>query len=158
MRLKRWAAGATTVVTAVLGLNVIATGPAQAALEGVWRPYGNKNPISTSESTWRCHSTKTVVTNVLAQVCAVRTPGGEGVQAAVIVRNNRSGLYSISAWADLVTAPASGGETIAAWECPSSGVAANSWSVCFGATERERDPVSSHGVAGGVDLGITGYV
>ncbi|GIJ43179.1 hypothetical protein Val02_00650 [Virgisporangium aliadipatigenens] len=150
--------GATAVVMAVLGLNVITGGPAQAASQGTWRPYGNTNPITSSDATWRCASTKTVNSNVLAQVCAIRSVGGGAVQAAVIVRNNRSSLYSISASADLVKSPPVTGDTIGYWTCPSSGVAAHSWSVCFGSTETEQELVDSHGVAGGLDLGTTGYV
>ncbi|MDG4856852.1 hypothetical protein P8605_01530 [Streptomyces sp. T-3] len=73
------------------------SGPAAAAASAAWAEYGDKNPITSSTSTWRCASTMTLVTNVGAQVCAVRSQSGISVQGAVIVRNNRGLTYSVAA-------------------------------------------------------------
>ncbi|WP_431892951.1 hypothetical protein [Micromonospora haikouensis] len=150
MGIARMAAQLTAVTTAVVGLSVATAGPAAATESGSWRAYGNTNPITSSPSTWHCAATKTVVTNVLAQVCAIRSAGGGAVQAAVIVRNNRSSLYSVTAAMDLYT---SSGAYLGDWVCSSSGVGANSWSVCFGRTLTQSSPVNSIGAVSGVDLG-----
>jgi hypothetical protein len=100
---------------------------ATAAMAG-WKPYGNINPITSSSSTWRCGATRSVGTNVGAQVCTVKSPGG-GVQGAIIVRNNNNSLYSVSA---RMTVYYEFGAVRGNWSCSSSGVGANSWSVCFG--------------------------
>lgn len=150
MRVARMITGATTVV-ATLGLTLAITGPAAAAESGSWRAYGNTNPITSSASTWRCASTKALATSVSAQVCAVRSSGGGAVQGAVIVRNNRSSLYSVQAAMDLYN---SSGQ-LGSWICSSSGVAANSWSVCFGRTISQSSSVDSVGSANGVDLGLS---
>ncbi|WP_242890981.1 hypothetical protein [Actinomadura litoris] len=122
---------------------------------GSWRPYGNTNPITSSSSTWRCASTETIAASVLAQVCAIRSPGGGSVQGAVIVRNNRSNLYSTTASMDLFTTSGIG---LGDWACSSSGVGAHSWSVCFGRTLTQSSPVNSEGFAGGTYLGISSAV
>jgi hypothetical protein len=151
MKLKRLAASAVAVVTGVLGLGLAAAGPAAAAT-GTWRAYGNTNPISSSTSFWSCGITTTVTTNVLAQVYVIRAVGSRFLQAAVIVRNNRSSLYAVEAAADLETITA----FVNRWECPRSGVGANSWSVCFGQTLNfPDDVVRSRGGANGVDLGYS---
>ncbi|MEV1047614.1 hypothetical protein [Streptomyces sp. NPDC049916] len=123
-----------------------------AAESGTWRPYGNTNPITSSSSTWRCAGSRTLATNVIAQVCAIRSPGGGAVQGAVIVRNDRSSLYSVQAAMDLYT---SSEINLGTWSCSSSGVGANSWSVCFGQTVTQSSPVDSVGIANGVSLGIS---
>ncbi|QLD28161.1 hypothetical protein HXZ27_31405 [Micromonospora carbonacea subsp. aurantiaca] len=155
MRITRMAARFTAVASTVLGLSLATAGPAAATEAGSWRAYGNTNPITSSPSTWHCASTKTVVTDVLAQVCAIRSSGGGAVQAAVIVRNNRSSLYSVTAAMDLYT---SSGGYLGDWVCSSSGVGANSWSVCFGRTLTQSSPVNSVGAANGVGLGKSSNV
>ncbi|WP_338496089.1 hypothetical protein [Streptomyces sp. SJL17-4] len=151
MRVARMAAGSIAIITAALGLSLSTAGPAAAADSGSWRAYGNTNPITSSSSTWHCAGTKTIATNVGAQVCAIRSQGGGSVQAAVIVRNNRSSLYSVQAAMDLYS---SSGK-LGAWLCSSSGVGANSWSVCFGKTLSQSGAVDSVGNANGVNLGIS---
>lgn len=149
MRLKRAIAVLTATAVSVIGLSLVAASPAAA---GTWRAYGNTNPITSSSSTWRCAATKTISTNVLAQVCAIRSEEGSGVQGAVIVRNNRSSLYSVDASMDLKN---SSGVVLGGWACPSSGVGANSWSVCFGSTLIQHNSVNSLGWAKGEYLGIS---
>ncbi|SCG81357.1 hypothetical protein GA0070623_5735 [Micromonospora rifamycinica] len=139
------------VMTATLGLSLTSAGPAAATENGSWRAYGNTNPITSSPSTWRCAGSKTIATSVVAQVCAIRSSGGGAVQAAVIVRNNRSGLYSVAAAMDLYT---TSGVNLGDWVCSSSGVGANSWSVCFGRTLTQSKAVNSVGASSpGGDLG-----
>ena len=150
MRVTRMVAGSTTIITAVLGLSLATAGPAAAA-EGSWRPYGNTNPITSSPATWRCASTEEIATNVAAQVCAVRSEGGGAVQGAVIVRNNRSSSYRVQAEMYLYN---SSGQ-LGYWECSSSGVGANSWSVCFGRTISQNGSVYSPGAANGENLGTS---
>src|SRR5690349_2980710 len=108
----------------------LATVSPAAAATGSWVAYGNTNPITSSNSTWKCASTKTVTTNVLAQVCAIRSPDGRVEQGAVIVRNNRSTTYGVEAAVDLSIDPSAPGNTgfIDRWTCSRSGVAAHSWS------------------------------
>jgi hypothetical protein len=154
MRVTRVVTRLTAVITAVLGLTLVTAGAAAAATEsvGVWHPYGNTNPITSSSSTWRCDTSTTVDTNVLAQVCAIRTPDGSFVQAAVIVRNNRSSLYAADAGMDLLT---SGGTLMGDWGCPLSGVGAHSWSVCFGETLPTNSLVYARGIVNIQVLGIS---
>jgi hypothetical protein len=158
MKFKRLAASAVVVVPAVFGLGLATAGPA-AADAGSWRAYGNTNPITSSDAKWACARTQPVSTDVSAQVCAVRSRQGRGngVQTAVIVRNNRSSSYPVEAAADM---PSGLGGSVGRWECSRSGVAANSWSVCFGTTEEVRYPISvqAHGGANGVDLGVSPWV
>lgn len=130
--------------------STVAVPPAAAA--GVWRAYGNTNPITSSSSTWRCAGSKTIATGVIAQACAIRSSSGSGVQAAVIVRNNQAGLYGAEARMDLYTAS---GTHLGDWKCPSSGVGANSWSVCFGTTLAESSQVNSFGALNGTYLGLS---
>ncbi|MFJ9742009.1 S1 family peptidase [Streptomyces sp. NPDC101166] len=126
-----------------------------AAAAGAWRAYGNTNPITSSSSTWRCAGSKTIATGVIAQACAIRSSSGSGVQAAVIVRNNQSSLYGAEAGMDLYTAS---GTHLGDWKCPSSGVGANSWSVCFGTTLAESSQVNSFGALNGTYLGLSSNV
>jgi hypothetical protein len=107
---------------------------ATAAMAG-WKPYGNTNPITSSSGRWRCQTTQSIGPNVGAQACTVRFPATvsvpyERVQGAVIVRNNNNYLYSVSASLDLYRDEPRG--FVGSWSCSSSGVGANSWSVCFG--------------------------
>ncbi|WP_410567643.1 hypothetical protein [Amycolatopsis sp. cmx-4-61] len=155
MTFARTAFAGLTTIAAGLGLALTTTGTAAAAETGSWHAYGNTNPITSSSATWHCAGSKTVATSVVAQVCAIRSAGGGAVQGAVIVRNNRSALFSVSASMDLYT---SSGAGLGVWTCASSGVAANSWSVCFGRTLAQSSPVNSMGDAKGVDLGTSPFV
>lgn len=158
MRATRVVAGLATIMTAALGLSLATASPAAAAT-GTWRPYGNTNPITSSTSTWKCAPTKAIATNVSAQVCAIRSAGGTAVQSAVIVRNNRSSLYSVGAKSSLYVEILPGENYhLDTWECPSSGVGANSWSVCFGDTRSTTNPVKASGSAGGVYLSESPWV
>ncbi|ADJ49629.1 hypothetical protein AMES_7806 [Amycolatopsis mediterranei S699] len=139
-------------IAAGLGLGVAAAIPASAAESGSWHAYGNTNPITSSSATWHCAGSKALASSVVAQVCAIRSVGGGAVQGAVIVRNNRASLYSVDAAMDLYT---SSGTRLGDWACASSGVAANSWSVCFGRTLAQSSPVNSVGSAKGVNLGVS---
>lgn len=152
MRIMKLIAGTTA---AFLGLSLTMAGTASAAA-GTWVPYGNDNPIIGSPATWKCAGSRTVATNVIAQVCAIRSKSGGSVQGAVIVRNNRSGLFSTTAEMDLQDV--NSGSELGLWSCASSGVAANSWSVCFGKTIAWGQTVNSAGWAKGVYLGISGNV
>ncbi|MQS37689.1 hypothetical protein FFZ77_19240 [Streptomyces katsurahamanus] len=151
MRAARTVAGSTAIITAALGLGLATASPA-AAVEGNWRAYGNTNPITSSSSTWRCADSRVIATNVSAQVCAIRSSGGGSVQGAVIVRNNRSSLYSVQAWMDLNNSSAGG---LGFWTCSSSGVGANSWSVCFGRTISFSGSVTSVGTANNEPLNMS---
>ncbi len=153
MRVAQMITGLAAIVTAFLGLSLVTAGPAAAIESGTWSAYGNTNPITSSSATWKCGGTKPIGTNVGAQVCALRSAGGSTVQGAVIVRNNRSSPYSVAAAMDL-----SSGTVLGIWACPSSGVGANSWSVCFGRSLSQSSPVNSVGIANRVDLGISPYV
>ncbi|MDF3142985.1 MULTISPECIES: hypothetical protein [unclassified Streptomyces] len=122
------------IITAALGLSMAAAGPASAADGvGTWVHYGNTNPITSSASTWRCGPTQTVEeTGMVAQVCAIRSASGNSAQAAVIVRNNLGTSQSTDAWMRLRNSADS--SIAGTWDCDSTGVAANSWKVCFGET------------------------
>lgn len=130
---------------------------ATAATAG-WVSYGNINPITSSSSSWRCNSTKALGTStrVGAQVCTVRSADGRGVQGAIIVRNDNSYLYSTDA---RMTVYYDFGSSRGNWSCPSSGLRANSWSVCFGTTFPAigNYKYSTRGYANSTDLGTTGY-
>lgn len=131
MRVAPLMARLTAVATVLTGLILGTAGPAAAATEnGTWVAYGNTNPITSSSSTWRCGTTKTVATNVLAQVCAIRSPNGTAMQGAVIVKNNRSSSFSTNAFVSLREYTSYHG----AWACQSTGIGANGWTVCFGRT------------------------
>jgi hypothetical protein len=152
MRAKR-----TIAVTAVLlGLTALTVSPASAAA-GSWKAYGNTNPITSSPHKWVCAGSKSIATDVLAQVCVIRSSSGGSVQGAVIVRNNRSSGFSTTATVDLWTRDRG---QLGIWDCPSSGVALNSWSVCFGRSQSvpSSDPANSFGWARDVYLGATGLV
>lgn len=161
MRVTRTGAGSLVAITAVLGLSLATAGPAAATDAGpaavtdagTWRAYGNTNPITSSPATWRCAGSKTIGASVLAQVCAIRSSTGGSVQAAVIVRNNRSSLYS--ARADVHLYAVNPATRLGSWECASSGVGANSWSVCFGETLSKPSSVkvNSAGLLNNVGLG-----
>jgi hypothetical protein len=106
---------------------------ATAAMAG-WRSFGNTNPITSTGGKWRCWSTQPIGPNVGAQVCTIRFPITDSspygtIQGAVIVRNNNNYLYSTRA--GMTVYPEHSG-IVGSWSCSSSGVGANSWSVCFG--------------------------
>lgn len=150
---QRVLAGLVTMVTVALGLSLAVAGPA-AADTGTWKPYGNTNPITSSPSTWSCSSTKTLAPNVGAQVCVIRSPSGVSVQGAIIVRNNRSSLFETDASVRLTGYPS--GDALGVWDCPRSGVAKNSWSVCYGDTlVHQGDRAFAKGYANDVYLGST---
>ncbi|MGW3958613.1 hypothetical protein ACWED2_02245 [Amycolatopsis sp. NPDC005003] len=155
MAFTRKAVAGLITVAAGLGLAAATTGTAAAAESGSWRAYGNTNPITSSSATWHCAGSKTIATSVLAQVCAIRSASGASVQGAVIVRNNRTALFSAYAAMDLYT---SAGTELGLWSCASSGVAANSWSVCFGRVLTQSASVNSMGTAKGVNLGTSPFV
>jgi hypothetical protein len=149
---KRLAVAVTAVIIAVAGLVLVTAGPAAAA-RGRWKSYGNTNPISSSPSTWSCGRTRDIEFgdySVVAQSCAIRTPDGTGVQVAIIVRNNRSSLYGVAAQ---VTMNDSYEVRLGVWGCATSGVAPDSWSVCFGETRPSPGPVHT-----GSDLYINGFM
>jgi hypothetical protein len=106
---------------------------ATAAMAG-WTPFGNTNPITSTGGKWRCQSTQPISNNVGAQVCTIRFPSTDDypygrIQGAVIVRNNNNYLYSVRA---NMTVYYENGGPRGDYSCSSSGVGANSWSVCFG--------------------------
>ncbi len=123
---------AALLLAAVLGLGLATAGSASAAAgAGSWRAYGNTNPITSSSSTWFCGPTAEPWAGIKAQSCGVRSSDQSGVQGAVIVRNNRSTLTGVTASMDLYDNVVG---YRGSWTCKPSGVAANSWSVCFGPT------------------------
>ena len=144
-RMKRMASALLAIFTAVVGLNLAFASPAAAAA-GVWVPYGNDNPVAGSASHWKCGSTEQVLSNIYAQACVIRSPNYSAVQTAVIVRNNRSSLASVRAETDFFW---QGEDDILNpsnyWICGYSGVAGNSWSVCFGKTVSTDTLISSVG-------------
>ncbi|MEU8124878.1 hypothetical protein AB0C21_39720 [Spirillospora sp. NPDC049024] len=129
--------------TSVLGVGAASVGTASAdtaPAAGTWRAYGNTNPITSSSSTWKCTDTiNTAVWNIKAQLCAVRSASRTGVQTAVIVRNNGGGAVTTAAYAELWDYQTVG--PLGRWKCSPSGVARNSWSVCFGKTIIHSKPV-----------------
>jgi hypothetical protein len=152
MCVTRVVAGLTAVATAVLGLNLVTAGPAAAATYvGTWRAYGNTSPIH-GPSQWACGVTGNIEPDgsVIGQVCVIRTADRTGVQVAVIVRNNRNGLYGVNAAARMWDYDY--GEPMDRWECARSGVAPHSWSVCFGQTIRFQYLVWASGGANGQAL------
>ena len=129
--LRRSAVQLAAVVTAVVGLSLVAAVPASATEEerGRWVPYPTTSPIA-GPSTWHCSRNIPVETQVLVQVCAIRSADQQSAQGAVIVRNNRSGLYGAAV---ALMLEGDEGPIDIRWTCPQSGVAAGTWSVCFGA-------------------------
>ncbi|WP_426502950.1 hypothetical protein ACPPVO_35685 [Dactylosporangium sp. McL0621] len=97
----------------------------------------------------------TIQLDLLAQVCAIRSPGKGAVQAAVIVRNNRSSTFSLTAHMDLMN---SSHVQLNTWACPLLGVEADSWEVCFSSTVAESSPVNSTGDAYSHAFGLTDWV
>jgi hypothetical protein len=146
MSFQKLAVSAVACATAVVGLNLVVAGPAAAAT-GVWRAY-TSNPVGSGTSSWHCGAYRTVVANVSARVCGIKTADGTAVQTAVVVNNDRANLYSVAAAADLTTPDAG---FVDRWSCASSGVAF--YAVCFGATRKQLlYPVEVRGGANGVNL------
>lgn len=130
---KRLAVGLTAVVTAVVGLTVTTAVPAAAEVipeRGRWVAHGEIDPVR-GPSVWRCTGPVAFDTGVTARVCAIRTPDGTRVQGAVVIRNNRPGLYGAEVAFRLRTYI---GLFKWRWSCPRSGVASGTWSVCYGRT------------------------
>ena len=140
------------VLLSSAGLSLATAGPASAAYSGKWAAYGNTNPITSSPSTWKCATSKEITADVIAQVCAIKSVSGTARQGAVIVRNNKSSLYSLSAGVGLND---SAHDLLDFWACEPSGVRANSWSVCFGETIGYSGWVDAWGDAAGKDLGLS---
>lgn len=155
MRAKHTVTGLATIAAAVLGLSLVTAGSASALETGSWRAFGNTNPITSSSSHWRCATSNDLAPNVVAQACAVRSADGDAAQGAVIVRNNESTSIIVDAAADLVDI---NNIELGDWVCANSGVAAHSWSVCFGQTVAGVTPVKSAGIANGVMLGTSPFV
>jgi hypothetical protein len=152
MNLRKLSAMTAAVATAVLGLSLTTASPAAAAT-GVWRSY-RTNPVDSGTSIWMCGPYKTVTTNVSARSCAIRSSAANDlVQGAVVVQNDRSGLYSVEAATDLSNSTLS--TFYGRWTCSSSGVGGHSWSVCFGKTISVPVKVVSGGGANGVNLGVS---
>jgi hypothetical protein len=121
---------------------------------GTWRAFGGTNPILFSSSIWTCAASKQIGTNVVAQVCVVQSPDSFSVQPAVIVRNDKPVEYDATAAMSLSVETPSG--STFGYDCPQSGVAPHSWSVCFGNTITNPLGVAAEGEAGNnVDLGAT---
>jgi hypothetical protein len=91
---------------------------------------------------------------MVAQTCTIRS--GNYVQGAVIVRNNRPTIYNVGAV--VYTYDDLNGSSLGAWLCPNSGVAAHSWSVCFGATIVSGHRAYSGGTANNNDLYYSGSI
>ena len=160
MRIIRVLAGSAAVIAAAAGVGLAAAGPASAslppgggALAGSWRAFGGNNPIATSSSTWLCESSVPIGVNVVAQVCVVSAADDSSVQPAVIVRNNKATEYDAQASMSMV---ATNPGKSASYICSPSGVAPNSWSVCFGASVSNVGRAFVRGTAGNsVNLGQT---
>jgi hypothetical protein len=155
MRITRTLAGSAAVIAAVAGLGLATAGPAAAA-SGVWRAYGNTNPITSTSGleTWKCAASHRIAVNVVAQVCGIIWPDSITVQPAVIVRNNKPVLYKASATMDLFDTETK--KDFGESDCRLSGVAAHSWSVCFGTTHTPTfDNMDSTGYADNTFLGTS---
>lgn len=133
-------------IAAVVGLNVATAGPAAAVGYGSWINYRNTNPITSSASTWACGSTEQIDTLVGAQTCAIRSPNGKYVQAAIIVRNNKATSYAVPLGKVSLKTP---NAVLNLWNCTQVTATANSWLVCFGDTLTHQGTVRSAGI---VDL------
>lgn len=110
--------------------------PASAAA-GSWQPYGTS---FTTPSNWYCSSTGNN-TLISSQTCVVRS--GAYVQAATIVRNLSSSAVSVRVEDQAIQTE--WGTRIGRGDCVSSGVAANSVSVCFTPTVEWASPVNAWG-------------
>lgn len=131
------------VIAAFLGMSVVTASPAAAAT-GAWLNYRNTNPITVSESIWRCGTTEEIASDVVAQVCAIRSPSGASKQGAVIVRNNRSTTFVSTADVQLWDTAQ---DLVGDWNCAQANLTAHSWVVCFGKTLATRAVVQAGGTA-----------
>jgi hypothetical protein len=161
MKITRVLTGSAAVITAAAGVGLAIAGPASASLPpggnplGTWRAFGGTNPITASSSRWSCGVTKKIGTNVVAQVCVVEASDTISVQPAVIVRNDKPVEYIATAEMTLEEMGIQNAPTFT-YECPQSGVASHSWSVCFGNTVKNPFDVMAFATAGNnVDLGGT---
>ncbi len=139
---RRLITGMVATVAAVVGLGLVSAGPAAAAdpvADGSWVTYGTRNPITSSTSTWKCGSTKSIATSVSAQTCAIRSAGGSSVQGAVIVRNSRSTAFKTNAFVSVYDYELV--ESLGSWYCGSKALAPGGWTVCFGSTFSYAWPV-----------------
>ena len=97
--------------------------------------------------------------DVIAQACAVKSATLTAAQVALIVRNNWSSLFGVSTAQELWMANTYGEMLfrLGAWNCPYSGVAAHSWSVCFGQTKSIQigERVIASGTANTRPIGVT---
>ena len=151
---KRVAASVLAALTAVAGLSLATATPAEAAT-GRWRAYGNTSPFVASPAHWACGTTYEFAVDVFAQTCAIRPDTrSRYAQGAVIVRNNRNGVFGAEAAVSL--SDISG--FVDRWICSDSGVAAHTWSVCFGTTLDHPDYVVARGGVNGFDLGLSLHV
>jgi hypothetical protein len=160
MRTARVLKRSAAVIAAVAGVGLAAADPASASLppgaggQGTWQAFGNTNPITSSSSSWFCASSHQIGVDVTAQVCVIISRDHSVVQPAVIVRNDKPVEYDAQATMDLVAVD-DGGQS-ASYVCVLSGVAAHSWSVCFGNSVPNNSRVFAHGTAGNsVDLGTS---
>lgn len=129
-------------LAAILGIGIVVAGlfgaaPATAA-GGSWQPYGTS---FTTPSNWYCSATGNN-TLISSQSCVVRS--GNYVQAATIVRNLSSSQVSVRVDDQALTTES--GAKIGKGDCVSSGVAANSFSVCFSPTVAWAGPVKAAGL------------
>jgi hypothetical protein len=158
MNVKRLASWLAAIVVSVAGLGLATAGPAAAEdivqEPGRWVAYGKTTPIR-PPSTWSCNDNVPFDSYVLAQVCAIRTADEKFVQAAVIIRNNRSTLYGVEV-AMRLRPDIPGVEFKFRWVCPRSGVASGTWSVCFGRTLEW--PLQSHTQVKTFNAGANGQV
>ena len=155
MKLRRFSAAAMAVTTGALGLTLVNASPALAAA-GVWRPFGDTNPITSTSDTskWTCGGTSTIDFQVYAQACVIRSRTSPGaLQGAVIVRNSNPYGYTAEAAVELDW---EGGSTAwDRWECSRSGLARESWSVCFGKTVYSSAYYNAVGGVNGVKLHVS---
>jgi hypothetical protein len=164
MRITQALTRSAAVIIAVAGVGLAVAGPASASVPpggnplGTWHAFGNTNPISSSSSRWVCGITTQIGINVDAQVCVVESSDTISVQPAVIVRNDKPIEYNATAEMTLKETGIQNPRTFT-YDCPQSGVASRSWSVCFGNTVRNPAEVFASGRAGNdVSLGGTDLV
>ena len=159
MRITRVLAGSAAVIAAAAGVGLAVAGPASAGQpsgdpSGTWRAFGNTVPTTASLSTWSCAPSHQIGVSVVAQVCVVISPDKLSIQPAVIVRNDKPVEYDATAFMQLVQDSPPG--PVFGYNCPQSGVASHSWSVCFGNTVGNFGGAFARGTAGNdVSLGMT---
>lgn len=162
MKITRILARSAAVITAVAGMGLAAAGPAGASVPpggsqtGVWRAFGNTNPTTVVAGRWRCASTRQIGVNVGAQICTVVDLTNFTSRAALIVRDNKPVEYNAAGTMQLfaIDPPP---RSLGTWDCPLSGVAPGTWSVCFGNVISVGVlPTDATGEAGnGVSLGTS---